>query len=63
MWPDAVTYREAIQQPDRALFDPALSRGTVRLDRLGLPVAYTGRFAVVFRLTDRWRESPEVSPN
>ena len=53
MWPDAVTYREAIQQPLQAFHDRALAEGQVRLDRLGLPVAYTGRFAVVFRLTDR----------
>jgi hypothetical protein len=51
--PDAVAYREAIQSPQTVLGDRRLSAGTVRLDRLGLPVAYTGRFAVVFVLTDR----------
>ncbi len=51
--PDAVAYREAIQNPQTVLGDRRLSAGTIRLDRLRLPVTYTGRFAVVFRLTDR----------
>lgn len=49
-WPDAVAFREAIQNPGLALADPALAGASVVCNRLGLPVAYSGRFAVVFRL-------------
>ncbi len=49
-WPDAVAYREAIQNPAAALADPQLSRAQVAVGRQGLPIAYAGRFAVVFRL-------------
>ena len=52
-WPDAVAYREVIQNPGVALNDPKLRESTVALDRRGLPLAYTGRFAVVFRITPR----------
>jgi hypothetical protein len=50
IWPDAVAYREAIQQPTTQLGDMTLRGASVRLDRLSLPLAYSGRFAVVFRL-------------
>lgn len=50
-WPDAVAYREAIQHPSAHITDRFLSGATVALDRRGLPLAYTGRFAVVFRVT------------
>src|SRR5690349_16653820 len=49
-WPDAVAFREAIQSPQAVLSDPELQSAEVVLDRRGLPVAYSGRFAVVFRL-------------
>ena len=49
-WPDAVAYREAVQNPIVSLGDPDLQTGQVVLDRRGLPLAYSGRFAVVFRL-------------
>lgn len=49
-WPDAVAYREAIQSPRTALGEPWLRDAHVSMDRRGLPIAYTGRFAVVFRL-------------
>ncbi|MDX1933410.1 MAG: serine/threonine-protein kinase [Capsulimonadales bacterium] len=49
-WPDAVAYLEAIQNPADCLDDPALYGATVTMNRRGLPLAYTGRFAVVFRL-------------
>jgi serine/threonine protein kinase len=52
-WPDAVAYREVIQNPGIALTDSHLKESSVALDRRGLPLAYTGRFAVVFRLTPR----------
>lgn len=49
-WPDAVAYREAIQSPGLTLGDPLLTGARVAENRQGLPIAYTGRFAVVFRL-------------
>ncbi len=49
-WPDAVAYREAIQSPGLTLGDPLLTGAKVAENRQGLPIAYTGRFAVVFRL-------------
>ena len=49
-WPDAVAYREAIQNPTAALADPQLAGAQVLVGRQGMPVAYAGRFAVVFRL-------------
>jgi serine/threonine protein kinase len=52
-WPDAVAYQEAIQHPEACLDDPHLFGATVAVNRRGLPLAYTGRFAVVFRLTTR----------
>ncbi len=51
-WPDAVAYREAIQNPQASLAPPELRGGAVSQDRRGLPVAYSGRFAVVFRVAD-----------
>ncbi|HVK03104.1 MAG TPA: hypothetical protein VM490_06495 [Armatimonadaceae bacterium] len=51
-WPDAVAYREAIQNPHGALADARLKGSEVVSDRRGLPVAYSGRFAIVFRLKD-----------
>jgi hypothetical protein len=51
-WPDAVAYREAIQNPQASLAPPELRHGAVSQDRRGLPIAYTGRFAVVFRVVD-----------
>ena len=52
-WPDAVALREVIQNPRLALGDPELQAAEVVLDRRGLPLAYSGRFAVVFRLRTR----------
>lgn len=49
-WPDAVAYRESIQTPHLSLSDPMLQTCGIQLDRRGLPVAYAGRFAIVFRL-------------
>ena len=52
-WPDALTFREALQHPDACLADATLQNSTVALSSLGLPLTYTGRSAVVFRLTSR----------
>lgn len=49
-WPDAATFREAIQTPSLVLPSEELQRAQVVSDRRGLPLAYSGRFAVVFRL-------------
>ena len=49
-WPDAVTFRESIQHPAAAIGDPGLRSATVSLDRMGMPLSYSGRFAIVFRL-------------
>jgi serine/threonine protein kinase len=48
-YPDAVAYREAIQNPAN-LLPSLLLDSKVVLDTRQLPMAYTGRFAVVFRL-------------
>jgi hypothetical protein len=57
-WPDTVAFREAIQQPESVFADALLKQANVSLDRRGLPVAYSGRFAIVFRLNgtngERW---------
>ncbi|MES2464749.1 MAG: hypothetical protein V4671_29650 [Armatimonadota bacterium] len=55
-WPDAVAFREAVQHPQIAFSDAALKRAEVSQDRRGLPVAYSGRFAVVFRLNGESEE-------
>ncbi len=51
-WPDAVAFQEAIQNPALALRDGTLAGGRVAVNRLGLPLTYTGRFAAVFRVED-----------
>ena len=65
-WPDAVAYRESIQTPHTALADGDLARADVSLDRMGMPLAYSGRFAVVFRLTtavgEKWALRCFTSP-
>ena len=48
--PDAVAYREALQHPEAHLGFPDLARGSSARGRDGLPLAYSGRFAVVFRV-------------
>lgn len=49
-WPDGVTFREAIQSPQAVLEDPELRSAQVVPGRFGLPLTYSGRSAVVFRL-------------
>lgn len=51
-WRDAFAYQEAVQNPGVALGDAQLKGCQVIVDRRGLPVAYSGRFAVVFRLRE-----------
>ena len=54
-WPDAVSFREAIQARD-ALAVPVLQNTRLSLDKRGLPLSWSGRFAVVFRLTGNHSE-------
>jgi hypothetical protein len=49
LYPDGVAFREAITSPT-ALNIPTLTGATLATDRRGLPLAWSGRFAVVFRL-------------
>ncbi len=52
LWPDAVALREVLQNPARFLCPELdLCHATVATDRNGFPLTFTGRFAVVFRLT------------
>lgn len=52
VWPDAVVLREVLQNPARFLCPELdLCYGAVAADRNGFPLTFTGRFAVVFRLT------------
>lgn len=66
IWPDSVAFRESIQSPSGALADNDLRQAAVAIDRLGMPLAYSGRFAVVFRLTtprgERWALRCFTSP-
>lgn len=50
-WPQAQEYHEAIQNPVTAFLDAELKNGTVRTDRLGLPVVISGNFASVYQIT------------
>ncbi len=49
-WPKAVDYQTALQNPALCFNDPALQRGAVATDSLGLPLAVSGNVAVVFHL-------------
>jgi hypothetical protein len=66
VWPDAVAFREAVQSPSAVLAEPDLRQASVALDRMGMPLAYSGRFAIVFRLTtprgERWALRCFTSP-
>ena len=56
-YPAPGEYQEAVQFPQTAFGDPALQAATPDVGALGLPVAITGAFAVVFSLrgrTERW---------
>ena len=49
VWPDAVAYREAIQTPSVSLGESGWKTATIATNKLGLPITYAGRFAVVFK--------------
>lgn len=44
-------YVELLQSPRTYFFDPELQQGTAKTDRLGLPMPFSGNFAVAFRMT------------
>jgi hypothetical protein len=49
-YPSADEYQRALNTPALCFEDADLRRGTPRLSRWGLPVAWSGQFATVFRL-------------
>jgi WD40 repeat protein len=54
--PDLVAYQAAVQHPATAFADTDLRAATVATDRLGLPRAVAGNFAVTYQLRGRGRE-------
>lgn len=50
-WPTAVDYQTALQAPSACFTDPALRKGLVMTNPLGLPLAASGNVVVVFRMT------------
>ena len=50
MWPSAVQFSEAVQNPKTCFSDPELRSGSIAVDKLGMPFAASGQFAVVFKL-------------
>lgn len=51
-WPGALDYQEAIQTPEALSPETGLAQAILERNRHGLPIAYTGRFAAVFRFQD-----------
>jgi WD40 repeat protein len=51
MFPDNLAYFETVQNPRSCFHDPDLQAGKVMTDSRGLPLACTGNFAIVFRVT------------
>lgn len=49
-YPEVVEYHEAVQNPSRAFRDPELQRGQIEVNRLGLPVALSGGFALTYMM-------------
>lgn len=50
-YPQIVEYNEAVQHPATAFRDPELRQGRVEVNRLGLPVALSGGFALTYVMT------------
>ncbi|MBI4626090.1 MAG: hypothetical protein HY736_23080 [Verrucomicrobia bacterium] len=50
-WPQPQEYNEAIQHPKTCFSDPDLKRGTVRRNKMDIPVAISGGFASVYEVT------------
>src|SRR5262249_22632094 len=51
-WPTSQDYNEAVQDPQSSFSDPALKRGDVAVNAMGLPVPRSGNFADVYQFTD-----------
>lgn len=49
-WPQPQQYNEAIQIPSESFTDPDLKQGTVKTNRLGLPLVMAGAFANVYQI-------------
>src|SRR4051812_17295489 len=49
-WPTGQEYSESVQNPQQAFEDAELRVGCVEIDRVGLPRARSGNFAVVYKL-------------
>jgi hypothetical protein len=50
-WPTQTDYNNALQSPARVFAVPELQKGTVELNRLGVPRARSGAFANVYKLS------------
>ena len=64
-WPSAVHYSEAVQNPKTAFWDSELQQGRPQVDKLGLPHARSGSFAVVFKIlcqTRNWAAKCFLGP-
>jgi hypothetical protein len=48
--PDAAQYFEAVQDPHGCFLDADLRRGEPALNKLGVPILYSGNFAAVFQV-------------
>jgi hypothetical protein len=55
-WPNPNDYVEALQNPRLVFADKSLQAGTVITDRLGLPRAISGNFAIVFEVESQDRK-------
>src|SRR5438477_1947198 len=49
-YPESVEYNEAVQNPAHAFRDPELRRGHIEVNKLGLPVALSGGFALTYMM-------------
>jgi len=47
-WPDPINYSSAVQNPKVCFGDSELKTGTVRTNKLGLPIGICGNFAIVY---------------
>ncbi len=50
MWPSITQFCEAVQNPKICFSDPEFKSGIIAIDKLGMPYANAGQFAVVFKL-------------
>lgn len=51
VWPDRVQYADAVQNPQSFFDDPLLQQATFARGRFGMPMAWSGGRAIVFRAT------------